>query len=67
MKKFEILGKKLSKDEQKQVRGGDPPGGCIEEYGYDCAKDQWPGGTCCPNLHCEVNGTSTGTLCMPNT
>ena len=36
MKNFENLGRKLSKEEQKEVGGGDPPGGggggCTQTY-----------------------------------
>jgi hypothetical protein len=50
----------LSKDEQKEIKGGDAPGGCLSDYTYDCSNDD----ACC-SKNCETNGTGTGTLCMP--
>lgn len=65
MKKFEMLGKSLTKDQQRKIVGGDD---CLVEYAIDCCL---PGGEteegdppCCSGLKCEVNGTGSGTICM---
>lgn len=59
MKKFENLGKKLSKEEQKNIKGGFvDPGGC---EGMECAGDcecYW-----CWNANCQ---TDRGVACILN-
>jgi hypothetical protein len=46
MKKLENLGRKLSKDEQKKIFGGDdPPTGCEDQ--------------CTTNAECNPNGGTT--------
>lgn len=65
MKKFQLLGKSLSKAEQKNVKGGE--GECYEEYQYGCCLstiDCLPGNECCPGLKCEVNASGSGTICV---
>jgi hypothetical protein len=53
MKKFELLGKSLTRDEQKRVQGGneavDPGSGgaCVERWQSCCG-----GLTCCSGLSC---------------
>ena len=63
MKKFENLGRKLSKDEQKKIQGALTTPGCMQEYEYDChrLREPYP---CCAGLVCVDNATNTGTICM---
>lgn len=66
MKKFEQLGRKLSKVEQKSIYGGDiPPEGCIsacQQQGDVCGLQ--PG---CPDLVCcSMEGTCQGGKCVKN-
>ena len=69
MKKFEKLGKLLSRDDMKKLKGGldeiDPGGGfgCMEEYTFDCHLIRTPY-PCCEGLSCEKNATNTGTICV---
>lgn len=59
MKKFENLGRILSKDDQKQILGGDPPGGCLT-LAADCNDNV----QCCSN-NCRVaEGSTTGKKCV---
>lgn len=58
MKKIETLGKKLSIQEQKSIKGGVEP----------CAQDGETCGLvhCCPGLFCcRISGTSVS-ICRPN-
>jgi hypothetical protein len=68
MKKFQYLGKSLSKTEQKKIFGGDPPvGGCevgvagrsCYTYGFPEAGRCWPVGDGC--LCKQINGSLAGT------
>jgi len=61
MKKFENLGKLLSKEEQKQILGGDPPGGCLPEFTTGCSISN---DDCCAPSKCEMNATNSGTICV---
>lgn len=56
--------KKLSRDEMKNLKGGDETlDGCMEEYVYDChlIRSPYP---CCEGLVCVENATQSGTICM---
>lgn len=71
MKKFETLGRSLSKGEQKNIMGGPDKGSkcstqnCLPEFGIDCCIPiSGSGDPCCAGLSCVVNGTSSGTICM---
>ena len=55
--------KKLSRDEMKNLKGGDEAIGCMVEYEYDCGLIRTPY-PCCEGLVCVENATQTGTLCM---
>ena len=54
---------KLSRTEMKNIMAGS--GSCLSQYTYDCSVN--PGNEqdrCCAGLHCVMNGTGTGTICM---
>ncbi len=56
MKKFENLGRKLSKNEQKKILGGNPPGSDCPtgEFKYDCCLE-WVSGS--PDSHEDSCGS----------
>ena len=65
MEKFKKLGKILSKNEQKRIKGGtdeeiDPPCGIMFDY---CRFLQFPDTTCCPGYQCINIGNSNGWHC----
>ena len=62
--------KKLSRDEMKNLKGGDETvdsvgggNGCMEEYTYECGRVRSPY-PCCSGLVCVDNATNSGTICM---
>jgi hypothetical protein len=63
MKKFEALGKSLSKEEQKVIAGGsEQPPACLE---LDCPCND---NVQCCSINCEVGAGSPGTgkICRPS-
>jgi hypothetical protein len=57
MKKFENLGKKLSRDEQKKIRGADMPpegGQCYDCYGGPGMSSCWYSTSTCQDVCSRV-------------
>ncbi len=52
MKKFENLGRRLSKEDQKKIKGGDATGQTCSTVCYNCvALSMTCSGDCTPNDH----------------
>ncbi len=58
MKKFENLGKKLSKEEQKKIKGGDADEPGCGKYYASCSNDK----PCCPAFACMLVGGEQGSM-----
>ena len=60
--------KKLSREELKNVMGGNAPigGECLDQYMAGCRLSGPASGDekCCSGYNCEMNATNTGTICV---
>ena len=58
MKKFENLGRMLSKDEQRKIKGGNPPEGGTHCSNSNTTCRYYESGTGYVNGHCETNSAN---------
>ncbi len=56
---------KLSRAEMKNIMAGSNSEKCIPQHGQNCSTSGGgnPEDQCCTGFKCEMNATSTGTIC----
>jgi hypothetical protein len=65
MQKFENLGKRLTKKEQRKIMGGNPPLACEDECVLEVGVPTGCGqGETCVNITCPYNEEACYNVCM---